>query len=913
MQLYGRAKEVRALRGLLDPGVAQHGSQAIVIRGEPGIGKTALLDDVDAAAAGHQALRVAGVECEATLRYSALSTMFHPYQGLLDELPPPQASAMRAALGLDYSGPAEADRLHVGLASAGLLRLIARSRPVVCVVDDAHLLDWHSADALTVAARRLPANVSLIVAADRHGFVGPELPELHLSGLNHAASAELLVAVAGDLAVNVRERVLAEARGNPQAVVELARALTRDQRCGRELLDPLHLGALPVDATRARFESRLGRLTRGSAALLTVMAVDNTGRLDVVVPAARSLGASDRDLARAERVGLVRVVDRRVEFQHPLCRQAVYSSADVALRAAAQTALADALMSVGEETAAGWQRAAAAIGPDEKLAVTLEHGSDGARAMGGHPAEAAFCLRAADLSPQVPQKVQRLVRAACALSASGQIDRADEVADRALSLTSDPDVRVRLAEVRSTAEAERGSHRDAAWTLLRAAAVVPSDRPEEAAAMLMGAARYAWFGRYREVLVGAAEQLSTLPLSTDAYAAVAGVEGMASVLGGDTVGGLAAFRIMARTATRPDANLPPELSIHAAGCALLAGDDQAASAIAAKVVDSCEAVDHFGLLPAGLHLLAAATMFLGNHDDARATADHGLGVARDLGLKRQRNHLAGIVARLDALAGDEESCRDRTGVIDVDPDDVTATAWAAEPLGLLALGLGRYDEVLHRLRAIVVAPYRLTIPGLCAVPDYLEAAALAGRPELGGELLEAFDEYAKHSGQPWMEAVALRCRALLAPDEAGFIFEEAVQLCQQTRVRPFERARTELRFGEWLRRNRHRVDARTHLRSALETFTALGAGPWAERARTELRAAGMSKAGQQGSCTGVMELTTQELHVVRMAAQGMSNDEIAAQLFISPRTVGYHLWKAFPKLGVSKRIELVTLDLNGAE
>lgn len=908
MSIYGRAETMSVLRDMLgnrSPGQRR----SLILRGELGIGKTALLDHMQQEADGCVVLRTAGLKCEATLPYAALGRLFQQHSAETEKLPEPQSAALRQALGLSDRDKREPDPLCTGLAIAGILTNISWKEPLLCLIDDAQWLDQCSADALTLAAHRVPADVAMIFTANDDGFSGSELPELHLDRLDRPSSHDLLMATATGLAPHVRDRILDEARGNPLAVIELTTVLTPDQRNGSATLDPMHLGDLPASGADEFFAAEIKRLRSATRALLTVLALDNEGRRDIVIPAARSLGATVRDLARAERAGLLRIDDRNVIFRHPLCRHAAYQAADVSNRIAAHAALAAAWADAAEPALSLWHRAAAAPGPNEDLAAALEQLADDEPPTARHELVSAMQMRAAELSSDRQDRGRRLAAAAVTTAAAGYLQRADELADKALFHTTDPHVLARLADVRATADAERGSYRDAAWIFLQGARAIAAEAPDEAADLLVGAARYAWFGGYRDALVGAAQELSALPLTKNTYAAVAGARGKADVLAGDVASGLPAYRAMVDAATGAGPDFPGKHRVHAAGCALLLGDDASARSITLRVVDTAHGR---GVCPdpAALRVLAMANMFLGRHAEARRNVHDSQELARVLGRSRERNH-GGVLARLSAIEGDEETCRAVADSIDASGYDVPATAWKAASLGLLNLGLGKYEVALDVMAPVASTSSRLTVPGISLMPDCIEAAAVSGQTEFASELLQSYDEYAKHAGQAWMEAVALRCHALLAGVDAGDLYSDAVQLHQRL-GRPFERARTQFRYGEWLRRNRRSVDARAQLRAALESFSMLGASPWAERARAELRAAGEPPSPGAAGMSLADRLTSQELQVVQLAASGMSNQDIAARLFISPRTVGYHLWKAFPKLGVSRRIELARLGFDGS-
>lgn len=435
--------------------------------------------------------------------------------------------------------------------------------------------------------------------------------------------------------------------------------------------------------------------------------------------------------------------------------------------------------------------------------------------------------------------------------------------------------------------------------------------------MLVEAAHQAIYGSAADVARQAADELAALSAPPPYAVFVPAVTGLALIMADQLAAGTRAIRETLRAlegrgpvAGQPDP-LPAGLRRLAAICGLTVGDDQAAYDHAAALAADCRVQGMISVLPHALQLLATAQQFLGQHADARAAGLDGLRIARDTAQCHRVAHISGVLARLAAVEGDEQACLALAND-SATWDSAPAVASASYTSGLLNLGLGRPDAALAQLSDLGSGPRRHTLIAIVGLPDLVEAAADAGRPELGERALARFEEFADAADQPWASAVALRCRALLGHDPGGN-FERAVGLHAG---RPFERARTELRYGCWLRRNKRRTDARDLLESALATFIRLKAEPWAARARGELRASGVVLAATAPAATArdahddpVSLLTPQELQVVRHAAAGLSNREIAAQLFLSPRTVGYHLYKAYPKLAVTTRAQLARIML----
>ena len=885
--LHGRSTELAAVESLLATARAGR-SGVLVVRGEAGIGKSALLAHAAAHAAPFLVLRGTAVESESVVPFAALNLLLGPVVDRVDALPPNQATALRAALGL--APPDGGDHHLVGLAVLTLLADLAEHQPVLCLLDDAHWLDPASAQALVFAARRLQAEgIAMIFAArDLHAppFPAPGLPELRLTGLTPEHAAALLEEHAADLPRHVRDRIVHEARGNPLALLELPAA----QREG-------HLHAHPVAPlpTHSRiqqmFADRINTLPERTRTLLLVAAADDTGDPGVVFEAAGLLGASVDDLEPAERRQLLRSDDGRLTFRHPLIRAAAYQSAPLKHRLAVHQALHRALADVLDDAhRSAWHLAAATTAPDEDVARALARTADDARDRGGYVAVASAYHRAAELTPDPVERGHRLAAAAGAAGAAGQFDRALVLADQAWDLVANPVDGARVARIQARLAGERGRPGDAAVQLARAVSCAEHTDRELAGELLFNAANNAWAGRDLATLRRIADRAGNLPGAEDTRAVARAALGLE---GEDVRGGLAALRglLNSRYVGGPG-------NAVTAWWHLILGDDRAAHERASRLERESRAQGALGVLPRALAYLARGSLHLGRHRDARASAEEGLCIAADIGQEFSVGFLVSVLAELAAIEGDEARCAELVATMtDGAPQSVRAACASA----LLDLGLGRHEAVLDRLADVAAGAHRLY--SVTSLPDLVEASTRLGKP--AGNAVAWYDEWASNTGQPWARAVAARCRALVTDDERHYA--TAVDLHRGHDGRPFERARTELLYGEWLRRSRRKADARTHLRSALDLFERLGATPWAARARTELRATGESRPVPGPDPIGT--LTPQELQVVRLAAEGLSNRDIGAQLFLSPRTVGYHLYKAYPKLGVASRVELAKLDL----
>lgn len=888
--LHGRSAELAVVDGLLADARAGR-SGVLVVRGEAGIGKSALLahTGVSAAAGGFRILRGTAIESESVVPFAGLSLILGGVVDRLDSLPPNQSAALRSALGL---APPDGGACYlIGLAVLTLLADLAEQGPVLCLVDDAHWLDEGSMHALVFAARRLQAEgIAIVFAArDLHAppFPAPGLPELRLTGLTPEDATALLEEHAADLPRYVRDQIAREARGNPLALLELPAA----QREGH--LPSAHgyrVAALPTHSRiQQTFADRIGALPERTRTLLLVAAADDTGDPGVVFKAAGLLGASVDDLEVAEHRQLLRSDEGRLTFRHPLIRTAAYQSASLVRRLAVHKALADV---VDDAHRSAWHLAAATTEPDEDVAAALARTAEDARGRGGYIAVASAYQRAADLSPDPAQRGHRFAAAAGAAGAAGQFDRAAAFAEQAWELLPDHVDKARVARIQARLAGEQGRLAQASQQLVRAAMCARKTEPDLAGEMLFFAAQHSWAGRDLDAVRAIAALAADLPGADDTRLTEQAATGLD---GTDVPGGMAALRAL--LGSRYVAG--PEHAINA-WWYLVLGDDRAAYDWAAQLAHHSRAQGALGVLPRALAYLARGRLHLGQHRDARAAAEEGMRIAADIGQEFSVGFLASVLAELAAIEGDDVRCSELVATLTGGPPQSVRAACA---LALLDLGSGRHDAVLDRLADVAAGAHRLY--AISSLPDLVEAAVRTGKHATAEDAAAWYDEWARGTGQQWAQGVAARCRALLTDDEQWFT--RAVDLHRADAGRPFERARTELVYGEWLRRARRKSDARTHLRSASDVFERLGATPWANRARTELRATGESRAvpGPDPLST----LTAQELQVVRLAAEGLTNRDIGAQLFLSPRTVGYHLYKAYPKLGVTSRTALTRLSL----
>jgi DNA-binding CsgD family transcriptional regulator len=778
----------------------------------------------------------------------------------------------RGPWGFEPGPPEDRDRFLVSVAVLSLLAEAAQDRPVLCLVDEAQWLDRSSAQSLTFAARRLEAEGVVCLFAARDGdprdFPAPGLPDLHLQGLDPEPAAALLAAAGLDLPAAVVDRLVERTGGNPLALLELPGTLEPGQLAGRAPLEDV----LPLTA---RLEETFGERVRGlpteARTILLVAAVETGGDPAVVLRAGARLGVGPEALEDAESAGLVRT-GGRLEFRHPLVRSAAYQVATLAARQAAHRALAEVLTREDTADQRAWHLAAATVGPDEAAAAELERSADRARRRGGHAAAAAALERSAELTGDDAEHGRRLAAAAGAAWLAGQPDRAAALLERANQLAADPSSQalqmlVEAAEITSYA----GDVTPTAEFGRRAAALPVVDK--------------------------AGEFLSDL------------LQGMGRVAEGDGEhGGPLLRRAIALAGTLQD----PRRLMWAGIAAFFLGETEAGNALYIRAVARARQEGAVGLLPQALEYLAPVELSAGRYDAATASATEGLRLARDTGNDTSPCRHLCTLAHLAALRGDEDTCRALAA-------EALERA-AARGLGLIAtlagyalatleLGQNRPAEALARLERLLAAGPGAGSPFFAAytVPDLVEAAVRSGQPEAATGPLAAFEQLAALAGTAEPLAQLARCHGLLAPDDdAAAHFEEALAR-HEGPGRPFDLARTQLAYGETLRRARRRREARTHLREALGTFERLGAAPWAERAGAELRATGETARRRDPST--LSQLTPQELQIIRLVGEGGTNREIGAQLFLSRRTIDYHLRNVFVKLGVSSRAELIRLQL----
>lgn len=911
--LYGRDEELGLVIELLE-GARVSRSGVLVIRGEPGIGKTALLESAREHADDMLVLASRGVESESQLPFAGLHQLLAPALRLIRRLPDPQARALQGALGL--AEPSTDSRFLISAACLTLLAELAEERPVLCLIDDAQWLDTPSADALLFVARRLGAEGIAMLFAARNGeavsFEARDLRSHELSGIAPTPAAEIVRSRATGIAAHIEDLLVDRAGGNALALMELPAALSADQLAGREPL-PDTLPLTPDVETL--FLDRVRRLPTDTQRMLALIAVDTGGLLAPVFRAAVAQGIGPEALDAAEVAGLVSVNGPAIELRHPLVRSAISQTSTSSERRTAHLALADALTAPHESDRRAWHRAAAALGPDAELADDLERTADVALRRGGHSAAASALERAAALTPDRAIAAQRLLAAAGAAWHAGQPSRATALLDQARPDVRETPLKVELDHLAGAIQGRCGSVLKARGPLMAAASAAASISTRRALEILFDVGLSGIDSGDYGLVAEAGRRAAALPYSSDPEARFLAdlIVSVGSLCEGKTA---VEVPLVLDVVARSDAYDDPRWLIWAAAGAGLSGMEAREAEILARAAAVARASGAVDLLTFVLVTYAVNGVIAGRIK-AVVEATEGLTLAREAGLSNAAHiHLA-ATSWFAALTGDDATCL--AGAAEVtqaaqSTGEALANAIAEWALALHDLAAGRVEETRTRLLTLRAAPPGTGHPlvTLMSTPDLIEASIRTGRPDDAQAAYVILGGFAAPGAPPWALALAGRCRGLMAADPITGETEYVAALAAHgAGERPFDQARTRLLLGEHLRRARRRIDAREHLRAALDTFESLGASPWAERARSELRASGETTRKRGPGTVG--RLSPQELQVARFVAGGYSNKAVAAQLMLSPRTIDAHLRSVFTKLEITSRMDLAHLDLDALD
>ena len=796
---------------------------------------------------------------------------------------------------------------------AGLLSLLAvaaEEQPVLVSIDDAQWLDEPSLEAFLFAGRRLGAEGVAMLGSlrDGTGVAAMEVPWLERLAVSPLAEDEARELLRDErLAPSVADRLVSTAAGNPLALLEIPRLLSDGQRAGRE---PLEEPLRPGTGVERSFRRSLDALGDDARRALLVAGTAHTGRLEVIEAALRESGLEVAHLAPAEEARLITVDEGEVEFRHPLLRSTAYHAASAAERRAAHAALAAAAPEGSPERA--WHLAAGAVAPDEEIAAALEAAALDARGRGAHATAARDFGRAAQLTPEDEPRARRLLEAATDATRSGEADRAFALLGDAARLATDPLLAADVQRMTGHVEMRRGSPLVANELLVAEAERVRSRDPRRAAGMFLEASVSHMITGDMHALVATAERARALATSADPAVELLATTVIAEayLALGDVEQGEPLLSACEPYLLEGDPLAIVEVVGMAAHASLWTEKFDRAERILDRLVAAARDASAVSALIYPLAVRSHLSFRLGRWAAARAEAAESVELAQDTGQLPLLSHSLAALAHIEAAGGQEEECRRHVteGLALVTRLQGEATgAYLTAALGLLELGLGRIPEAIQALEETQRTADRLGMQPslLMSTPDLVEAYARAGRRDEAVALVDVFEARGRKTGARWPQAAVGRLRALLAPDEDMRAQFEAALALHEGLPMPFERARTLLCFGERLRRARQRADAREPLKEALETFERLGARGWAERTRTELRATGEQQARRTE--TAAEQLTPHELQIAVLVAQGMTNREAASALFLSPKTIEYHLGQIYRKLDVRGRAQLARL------
>jgi DNA-binding CsgD family transcriptional regulator len=854
-------------------------------------------------------LTARGVEAEADVPFGGLLELLRPILHCLERIARPQALALRSALAL---GPVAAtDRFMIGAATLSMLAAYAEESPLLVLVDDAHWLDASSAAALVFAARRLLADSVAIVLTIRGGeapaIEAAGLPEVVLGGLYQEAGRALLARHApAPVPPETADRLVRAAGGNALALVELAAGAAGLRA---DLLD----GLAPVATSVERaFLRRTSGLPQAARRALMLAAVVGSGELSTITQAAATLGIDVSALGQAERVGLITIDGAQLEFRHPLVRSALYHAAPADERRATHRAVAEVFGRRHDPDRHAWHLAAAAFGPEEPTARALEQAAARALGRSAYAVAASAFERAARLTPEDGEtRARRLLSAADAAWLAGQTPAALALLDEAMERCADPRLRAEALQLRGRAAAQTGPVMHAHDLLVEAAAQIETVEPAKAVLMLAEAADACVYGGRPGQMLAAARRAWALagPDAGERETAVAGLAlGTALIFSGQ---GVAGARLVRQTIALIDASDmlgdDPRLVARAALAPLWLREARIGRGLIDRAIEAARARGAVGVLPFAVQIAAVDAAADDRWALSVALHDEVIRLARDTGqVVRLCGGLAGL-ARIEARQGREAACREHAS-------DALALSeqfglsfyrlWALGALAELELALGRPGQALGWLeqKDCLLADLQIADPDLSAAPELIEVHVRTLRASVARPIAEEHLRRAQEKGQPWALARVERCQGLLA-DEGSMDepFARALELHART-PDTFELARTRLCYGERLRRAKRRAQARQQLRGAFEAFSGLGAAPWAELARLELQATG--ETARHHDASALDALTPQELRIATVLANGRTTREAAAQLFLSPKTVEYHLRSAYRKLGICSREEL---------
>jgi DNA-binding CsgD family transcriptional regulator len=906
--LLGREREQLTLGRVLDDGRAGS-SKVLAIVGEAGIGKSALLAYAEEQARDMQVLRARGVQSEAHIPFAGLFELLRPALPCIGQIPSPQAAALESALALR---PAQAqDRFAVGAATLSLLASYADAAPVAVLIDDAHWLDESSANACLFAFRRLLADPIAVVLAVREGepslLDGADLPTMRLQGLDRTSAGELLRRLGDEpLSQDLADRLHHDTGGNPLALLELGEERTR--LTGLPPDAPLATGTSVAGVYLIRFRS-LPQRTRD---VLVLAAAIDSGEVSVLARSASILGLDLSDLAPAEAAGLIAVHNSHVQFRHPLARSAIYGDAPADRRREVHRALAAAFPDAEADRRA-WHLALASFGPDDATSSALEQAGHRARARSAYEVSSHAFERAALLAPEAGRQGRLLYAAADTAWLGGQTRRAAALLTGARQRALTPDLAIAVEHLRGHIATRRGPIAEAQEILLTAAEDAAQIDPERAVVILAEALNASFYAGDAATMRLAAERTATLtPPEADGRVAFFALiaQGMALIFSGQGERGAPAIRAAVEVLEHSDElRDDPRLLAWAAMGPLWLREADIGLALADRALALARQQSAVGVLPFVLTHVALLQAATDRWAVAQAGLHEAVGLARETG---QHTELASSLARLawlEARQGKSEQSRlHATEALRLSRDLGLGVCevWAIAALGDLEVGLGQPEAALAHFEQQQALLRSLGIGDvdISPAPELVEIYLRLGRNQDAAEAAAEYERAATAKAQPWALARAARCRGLLAAQDSSKPHFEAALILHGQTSDSFETGRTHLALGSRLRRERQRIRAREHLRAAVDVFDRLGADPWSEMARAELAATGESVRRRDQS--GLSDLTPQELQIALRLAAGRTTREAATALFLSPKTIEYHLRNIYRKLAVSSRSELTT-------
>ncbi|HMD92757.1 MAG TPA: AAA family ATPase [Trebonia sp.] len=933
--LLGRDREQRALTGLLEA-ARGGGSGVLAMVGEAGIGKSALLDYAAEQAAGMNVLRARGVQSEAHIPFGGLFELLRPALSRIGQIPAPQAAALESALALR---PASAPgRFAVGAATLSLLAACSEQAPVAVLLDDAHWLDGSSADALLFAFRRLVADPVAVVVAARQGepslLDGADLPVLRLLGLDPGSAAELLRRQ-GDapLSEELAGRLHRETGGNPLALLELGQ--DRERLAGLPPGAPLAAvtllapggpggyggtgppvlgmpGVVPpgVSSVASVYLSRQQALPQRTRDVLVLAAALDGGEVSVLARAAPMAGLELADLVPAEAAGLITVRDSRVEFRHPLARSAIYAAAAADRRRALHHALARALPDTEVDRRA-WHLALAAFGPDDAASAALEQAGQRAYQRSAYEVSSRAFERAGLLAPDEARQGRLYYAAADAAWLGGLAERAVALLAEATRHAPGPGLAVAIDHLRGHIAARRGPIRQAQEILLTGAERAATVDPEQAVVMLAEAAYASFYaGDTATMLLAARRAADLAPPDGDGRTAFFALiaRGMALIFSGEDEPGAPAVREAVEVLERTDElRDDPRLLAWAAMGSIWLREADVGRALVYRALEAARRKSAVGTLPFLLGHVAIDQAATDRWAEAQASFHEAISLARETGQHTDLAACLAFLARLEARQGSAADSRAHAAEalsLSRELGLGTCEVWAVAALGDLELGAGHPEAALAQFeeQRTVLHSRGILDADLSPAPELAEIYLRLGRGPEAGKAAEEFTRDATAKAQPWALARAARCRGIVAAEgESERYFDTALAMHALT-ADAFETARTHLAYGARLRRERQRVRAREQLRAAVEVFDRLGAGPWSEMARAELAATG--ETARRRDVSTLNDLTPQELQIALSLAEGRTVRETAAVLFLSPKTIEYHLRNVYRKLSIGSRAEL---------